>query len=83
MASKHTQKTKPPSAIPMMAPLETLVCAEGEEEVGASAAVATVMLEPSVTDKVTAVADAAFGRKSAASAGSFDRKAAVKSVWGH
>jgi len=83
MASNDAQKTKPPSAIPIIAPLETLVCAGGGEVVGVCVAVVVKMLALFVTDEVVAVVDVVLDRKSAAFAGSFDKKAGAKSVCEH
>lgn len=83
MANNQAQKRKPPSAMPIIAPLDTLVCAGGEEGLGVIVALVAAVLVLIVADKVVDVAVVAVDRKSAASIGSFDSKAGAKSVGGH
>jgi hypothetical protein len=83
MASNHAQKAKLPRAMPIIVPLDTLECTGRGEAVSVNVAVVTAMLVLLTTDRVVAAADVAFGRKSAAFAGSLDKKAGTKSACGH
>jgi len=67
----------------MIAPLDTPEFTEGGEAVGVRVAMLVTMLALVAMDEVVAAADIELDRKSAAAAGSFDKKAGTKSSCRH